>query len=163
MSEECSTLIVHRMGGWVRRKGKSPLGVLVDGKPAGMIGEEIAVTAGWHNIEVKTFLFTCRPLRIEAVPASRHIFQYRTSWLAFGFIMLGIIIFLALAYPVAFILDRLQALIVGDVLPPSLGLVILVAVFGLYGTLAFVAPPLFLTKFGIFSHKLICADLNESV
>ena len=45
MSEECSTLIVHRMGGWVRHKGKSPLGVLVDGKPAGMIGEEIAVVS----------------------------------------------------------------------------------------------------------------------
>ncbi len=163
MSEECSTLIVHRTGGWIRRKGKSPLGVLVDGKLAGTIGEEIVVTVGPHDIEVRTFLFTCRPHRIEVVPASRNIFQYRTSWLALGFIMLGLVLFLALAYPVAFILDRLQALIAGDVLPPIFGLVLLLIVFGLYGTLAFVVPPLVLTKFGIFSHKLICVDFNESV
>ena len=70
MSEECSTLFVKRVGGFIRRKGKSPLTVLVDGKHAGSIGEEIEVASGSHCVVVKTFLFTCRPVQIEVGPMS---------------------------------------------------------------------------------------------
>ena len=161
MAEECSTLLVKRVGGFIRRKGKSPLMVLVDGKHAGSIGEEIELASGSHCVVVKTFLFTCRPLQIEVAPMSKHNLQYQSSWLALAFVGLGVFLFLVLAFPVVFLLEHLQLLIAGDFVPPIIGLVFLIAIFAVYGGFAFVAPPRIFSLFGIFSHWLTPSSLLE--
>ena len=161
MSKKCSTLFVKRVGGFIRRKGKSPLTVLVDGKHAGSIGEEIEVASGAHCVVVKTFLFTCRPLQIEVAPMSKHNLQYQSSWLALGFVCLGMLLFLMLAFPVVFLLEHLQSMIAGDIVPPIIGVVFLVSIFAVHGGLAFVAPPRILSLFGIFSHRLTPSSLLE--
>ena len=77
------------------------------------------------------------------------------------FVCLGMLLFLMLAFPVVFLLEHLQSMIAGDIVPPIIGLVFLVSIFAVHGGLAFVAPPRILSLFGIFSHRLTPSSLLE--
>ncbi|MDB4386415.1 hypothetical protein N9Z47_03520 [bacterium] len=163
MNDNQSTLIVRRVGGLVRRSVQPSLAVMVDGKPVGSIGEKIAVKSGVLNVKVSTFLFTCRPLQVEVRDGATVELEYQSSWLSWFFVVFGFFLYLVLALPASLLLEQLEWLLEGDMLPPSIGFLLLFAGLALYGWLAFLAPPRILASFGVHSHKIQTSDSAEQI
>lgn len=131
------------------------LKVLINGTPAGSVGEKISLAAGEHTVLVKAHpFFTCRPEVIELKPGTITSLDYTGSRMAWGSVALGFALFMFLSFPSLFLLDQLKRLIGGNNVPWLEGLVLLVAIILGQGWLAFAAPLRLLAIFGIYSHTL---------
>ena len=154
MQEPKAILIVQRAGGLLRQSVWRSLAVMMDGHQMGVVGEEISIEQGTRTVTVKTPFVTCRPMQVELRSGSTTLLDYRSSWLALASVGLGLCLFMALSFPAIIFLEQLKVLVDGDLLPPGIGLLVLLAFLAFYGWVAFAAPLRILAAAGIHSHKL---------
>jgi len=154
MKEPNTFLIVHRVGGMLRRSRQESLYVMVDDHRSGVIGEEILVAPGERWVTVKTPFFTCLSMQIELQPGSTTRLEYHSTWLAMASVVFGFVFTMVLAIPVGFCLQLFQKFVVGKFLPHLLEFIVLLGGLGLVGWLAFCAPLRVLAIFGMYSHRL---------
>jgi hypothetical protein len=132
---------------------------MVDGRHAGTVGEEITIEPGIRAVTIKVGDFTCPSLQVELKPGLTTILQYRTTWLAWASLFMGLFLFMVLIVPVLIALEDLINWVV-DKLPPIIGLGVLIAILAVSGWLTFGAPLRMLAFLGLHSHALTESRVN---